>query len=100
MAAHSRRRQAAADPLRKTGWQVRQSVADAVKAAVEQGAAESQNSFVEQALIRELRELRRRRVYAAYAEAAADPEFMTDMDSVSAAFEASAGDGLSHGGNG
>lgn len=85
----------AADPLRKTGWQVRQSVAEAVKDAVEQGAAASQNAFVERALIRELRELRRQRVYTAYADAAADPHFMTDMDSVSAAFDKTAGDGLS-----
>jgi hypothetical protein len=89
-----RRRRAAADPLRKTGWQVRQSVAEAVKAAVERGAAESQNAFVESALIRELKELRRQRVYQAYAQAAADPVFLEDMRSTTSAFEASAGDGL------
>jgi hypothetical protein len=89
------RGRSAADPLRKTGWQVRQSVAEAVKNAVEHGAAESQNAFVERALVRELRELRRQRVYTAYADAAADPHFVADMDSVSAAFDKTVGDGLS-----
>ncbi|HUF12273.1 MAG TPA: hypothetical protein VMN78_04165 [Longimicrobiales bacterium] len=92
-----RRRRVAGDPLRKTGWQVRQSVAEAVKEAVESGAAESQNAFVEQALIRELRELRRRRVYDAYADAAADPVFMKDMRSATAAFENASADGLAPG---
>lgn len=82
------------DPLRKAGWQVRQSVAEAVKQAVAEGAAESQNAFVERALIRELKELRRRRVYDAYAQAAADPVFREDMRATTAAFEATAGDGL------
>lgn len=91
------RRRAASDPLRKTRWQVRQSVAEAVKQAVEAGAAESQNAFVERALIRELRELRRRRVYDAYAQAAADPIFMADMRSTTAAFAATAADGLARG---
>jgi hypothetical protein len=87
----------APDPLRKTGWQVRQSVAEAVKEAVEGGAAESQNAFVERALIRELKELRRQRIYAAYAQAAADPVFMEEMRSTTTAFDLSAGDGLAHG---
>lgn len=88
------RRPATSDPLRKTGWQVRQSVAAAVKEAVEAGAAESQNAFVERALVRELREIRRQRVYDAYAQAAADPVFMDEMRSITAAFETTTGDGL------
>lgn len=83
-----------ADNPRKTGWQVRASVADAVRQAVEEGAAESQNAFVERALIRELRELRRRRVYDAYARAAADPSFLKDVKAVTEAFEPSVGEGL------
>jgi hypothetical protein len=89
-----RRRSQGSDPLRKTGYQLRQSVIDAVKAAVEQGAAESQNAFVERAVVRELRELRRQRVYAAYAEAAADPEFLADMQAVTEALDPAAGEGL------
>jgi len=86
-----------ADPFRKTGWQVRKSVADAVRNAVANGAADSQNAFVERALIRELRELRRQRLYDAYAEAAADPAFLAGMGAVSAAFDTAAGDGLEPG---
>jgi hypothetical protein len=69
-------------------------VAEAVKEAVEEGAAESQNAFVERALIRELKELRRQRVYDAYARAAADAAFMEDMRSITSAFETATSDGL------
>lgn len=92
--ARSALRSAAIDSPRKTGWQVRSSVADAVKQAVEAGAAESQNAFVERALIRELRELRRRRVYKSYATASADPIFMKEMREVTGAFDRFAGEGL------
>ena len=80
-------RQRSADPPRNTGWQVRASVAQAVRYAVEAGAAASQNDFVERAVVKELRELRRSRVYGAYADAAADPLFLRDMEDVTAAFE-------------
>lgn len=83
-----------ADRPRKTGWQVRSSVAEAVREAVEAGAADSQNAFVERALVRELRELRRQRVYDAYAEAASDPAFREDMEGVTGAFEPVVGEGL------
>lgn len=72
-------------------------MAEAVKDAVEKGAADSQNAFVERALVRELKELRRQRVYAAYAQAAADPMFAEDMGSTTAAFESTARDGLARG---
>lgn len=73
---------------------MRSSVADAVREAVDDGAADSQNAFVERALVRELRELRRRRVYDAYAAAAKDPLFTSDMDTVAREFEPTTGDGL------
>jgi hypothetical protein len=92
--APSGRRTLGNDPPRKTGWQVRCSVADAVRRAVEEGAAESQNAFVERALVRELRELRRRRVYDAYAAAAADPAYRLEIEGVGEAFETTVGDGL------
>ena len=85
------------DPPRKTGFQIRQSVLLAVREAVEEGAAPSQNAFVERALVRELKELRRQRVYEAYARAARDPAFRQDMESVTDAFDATAGDGLAGG---
>ncbi len=83
-----------ADTPRKTGWQVRSSVADAVRVAVEEGAARSQNEFVERALVEALRDLRRRRVFSAYAAAALDDAFMDDMQAVSASYDPTSGDGL------
>lgn len=82
------------DPPKKAGYQIRTSVIHAVRDAVDQGAAESQNAFVERALIRELKELRRGRLYEEYAEAARDEAFLEDMKAVTDAFEHAAGDGL------
>ena len=62
--------------------------------AVDQGATDSQNAFVERALIRELKEARRRRLYDAYAAAASDPVFTDDLASTNAAWEPTAADGL------
>jgi hypothetical protein len=92
-----RRRNHGDDAPRKVGWQVSGSVADAVKRAVEEGAAESQNAFVEAALLRALKELRREKLYSAYAEAAADPVFIQDMEGTSGAFDIAAPDGLEDG---
>ncbi len=83
-----------ADRPRKVGWQVRGSVAEAVRKVVERGEAESQNAFVEDAIVRRLKELRRDRIYSAYAEAAQDPAFMADMRAMTAAFDVTARDGL------
>lgn len=58
---------------------------------------ESQNTFVERALIRGLKALRRQRVYDAYAQAAADSAFMEEMRSTTATFDRATGDGLAHG---
>jgi hypothetical protein len=93
-APHVARRRRGTDPLRKPGWQVRTSVANAVREAVEQGVAESQNALVERAVVRFLAEQRREKLYASYAEAAQDPAFMADMRAVSDAFESTVADGL------
>lgn len=90
----SRRRSPAADPLKKTTLQMHTSTLEAVKRAVDSGAAASQNEFVEEAILSRLREIRRAKVYAAYAEAAADPLFMRDMEEVTDAFDAAVDDGL------
>ncbi len=82
------------DAPRKPGWQVPSSVADAVRRAVDEGAAASQNAFVERALVRELRELRRRRMYDAYAGASKDRAFAAEMEEVTHDFETTASDGL------
>lgn len=90
----ARKRSRAKDPLKKTGYQIRLSVAQAVREAVDKGAAKSQNAFVERALVRELSEIRRRQVYEAYAEAAGDPAFLKDMGEATEAYEHTTGDGL------
>lgn len=92
-----RRGRGAGDRPKKVGWQVRRSIAEAVKEAVERGAAESQNAFVEDALLRRLKELRREKIYAAYQEAARDPVFMEDMRSTGEAFSVTTSDGLEAG---
>ena len=89
-----RRGKGAGDRPKKVGWQVSRSVAEAVKEAVESGVAESQNAFVEDALLRRLKELRREKIYSAYEEAAQDPVFMEDMRSTSEAFSVTVRDGL------
>jgi hypothetical protein len=73
------------------------STIEAVRQAVENGAAASQNEFVETAVIGFLRELRREKVYASYREAAADPAYTADMDAIGASFDTAAGDGLARG---
>lgn len=69
------------------------STIEAVRQAVEQGAAASQNEFVEEAVIARLREIRRAKVYASYLEAAADPAFMDDMRETIADFDVALEDG-------
>ncbi len=76
------------------GYQIRSSVAMAVREAVREGAAESQNAFVERALVNELKLVRTKRVYQAYADAASDPEFVADQDAAARDMEAAIQDGL------
>lgn len=90
----TRRRSPARDPLKKTSVQMHTSTLDAVKKAVESGAAASQNEFVEAAVVARLREMRREKVYASYREAAADPAYVEDMESTTAAFDRALNDGI------
>lgn len=92
-AAPRRRRTASAEPLQKMSFQLRASVAEAIRAVVRSGEAPSANAFVEEAVKERLRERRRERVYAAYAEAAQDPGFMMEMQETDQAFEVTVGDG-------
>jgi hypothetical protein len=82
------------DPRQKTGYQLRRSIVLAVRDAVQDGAAESQNAFVERALIRELQELRKEKLAAAYEEAARDPAFMQEMRDLDAAWDITSGNGI------
>jgi mRNA interferase MazF len=92
--AQSRRRGSAADPLRKVILRLRERVANAVRTVVQAGEAPSADAFIEAAVVAALRERSRQRVYAAYAEAAADPAFVRDMDESWHAFDVAIGDGL------
>ena len=92
--ARTRRRSPARDPLKKTSVQMHTSTIQAVKKAVESGAAASQNEFIEAAVVARLREMRREKVYASYREAAADPAYVKDMESITASFDRALGDGL------
>jgi phage gp16-like protein len=89
-----RRRSRHADPLRKVSYQIRSSVADGIRTAVETGAAASVNAFVEDAIVERLKQLRRDRLYAAYEEAANDPEYVTEMAELDRDFDVTVADGL------
>lgn len=94
LGTRTRRRSPMRDPLKKTSVQMHTSTLEAVKKAVAGGAATSQNEFIEAAVIARLRELRRERVYASYREAAADPAYVEDNESTTAAFDRALSDGL------
>lgn len=90
-----RRRSRHSDPLRKVSYQIRSSIAEGIRSAVDAGAAPSVNAFVEDAIIERLKELRRERLYAEYAEAAANPDYVAEMAELEREFDVTVGDGLS-----
>jgi hypothetical protein len=87
------RRRASTEPLQKMSLQLHAFVADAIRAAVNAGYAPSANAFVEEAVMLALRERRRRRLYAAYGEAAQDADFMSELEETERAFGATLPDG-------
>lgn len=89
-----RRTASPADPLKKVTVHLHESVDTAITRAVSQGSAASKGAFIEAAVIAQLREIRRAKVYAAYADAADDPVFMADMASTTTAFDATVSDAL------
>ena len=89
-----RRSASAADPLKKVTVHLHESVSVAIMRMVQLGAATSQGAFIEASVIAKLCEMRREKVYAAYADAAADPGFMADMSATVHAFDATLADGL------
>jgi Arc/MetJ-type ribon-helix-helix transcriptional regulator len=91
--APRRRRTASSEPLQKMSFQLHTSVAEAIRAVVNAGEAPSANVFVEEAVKLALRERRRKRVYAAYAEAAQDEAFMAEMVETEHAFRSTLADG-------
>lgn len=93
--ARKRRRSMHSDPLRKVSYQIRSSIAEGIRSAVDAGAAASVNAFVEEAIVDRLKELRRERLYAAYEEAANDPEYAAEMAELDHDFDVTIADGLS-----
>lgn len=91
---HRRRRSSARDPLRKVTLRLHDTVAAAIKELVAIGEAPSADAFVEEAIIAQLRERRKQRVFASYVAAAADPVFMAEMDETTRAFDGTVADGL------
>ena len=89
-----KKRASAEDPLEKTGYRLPRSLVMRVREAVESGEAKSQNEFVERALRRELSEGRQRRLYASYADAVTDPEYLADLGAEAEAWDAAVADGL------
>lgn len=89
-----RRRRAEGVEIQKTSFSLHERVLAEVRAVVQGGLAASASAFVEQAIEEKLRRMRRTALYAAYEEAARDPLFMADMEAVTQAFDATAGDGL------
>ena len=72
---------------RKATFSLHEDVLVDIDEAVAKGAAPSKNAFVEQALVRELKEMRRLARRAQYQQAAQDPLFMKDVNEVETAFE-------------
>lgn len=73
---------------RKATFNLDGDVLAALDDAVAKGAARSKNAFVDRALRRELRELRRQSLAEAWRQAAQDPQFMKDVQEIEEAFAA------------
>lgn len=89
-----RRRSTSADPFRKVTLRLHERVATAIRDLVNTGAAPSTDAFIEEAVVARFRELRRDRMYAAYAKATADPVFMAEMEATNRLFDRAVADGL------
>lgn len=89
-----RRRRGGQARMERTSLSLRADVLEAAKEVVQTGEAENLSAFVEQAIEEKLRRSKRQALYAAYQEAARDPEFMADMDEVTREFSVADSDGL------
>lgn len=85
-----RRRRSAEARMERTSVTLRADVLEAAKAV-----GGNLSAFIEEAVEEKLRRTRRAALYAAYDEAFANPEFVKDMDSVTAAFSVADRDGIS-----
>ncbi len=71
---------------KKATFNLHTDVLAALDEVIAQGVAPSKNALVEQALLKELKEIRRQARKALWQEAAKDPLFMKDVEKVEADF--------------
>lgn len=91
-----RQRRSRGDALMgKRAFTLHADVIAGVKEAVGQGFAQNQSAFVEEAIREKLQRTKLAHLNDAYAQAAVDPAFLAEMDSISALFDSTASDGLS-----
>ena len=72
---------------KKATFNFHPDVLTALDEAMAEGAAPSKNALIERALLRELKELRRRRRQARWEEGAKDPVLLRDISEVDVAFK-------------
>jgi len=72
---------------KKATFNLHTDVLTAMDEVMAQGIAPSKNNLVEQALLKELKELRRQARKALWQEAAKDPLFMKDIEEVESDFQ-------------
>ena len=80
--------------MEKRAFTLHAHVMAAVKEAVGQGFAPNQSAFVEVAIREKLQRTKRAQLDQAYALAAVDPTFLSEMESISAEYESTTSDGL------
>ena len=73
-------------PKRKVTYSLPESLVNEIAQVVREGAAPSYSAFVERALSEEVRRAREQALADAFAEAAADPAFLDDVDETMRAF--------------
>lgn len=88
------RRTTRSEPLETITLQLPASMAKMIRAVVKTGKAPNAGAFLEEAVREHLRQRRRDRIYAAYAEASRDPTFIEDMARLERAFDSTTGDGV------
>ncbi len=76
-----------AEKTKKATFNLHTEVIEALNEAVERGGSPSKNALVEQALIKELNELKRKARQERWREAAKDPLLLKDIEDIDAEFK-------------
>ena len=74
------------NPRRKVTYSLPEELVEAITHVVREGAAPSYSAFVERALNEEVRRAREKILADAFADAAADPDFLADIDETMRSF--------------